>query len=186
MLPFSYLIRNLLRRRVRTLVTILGIAATTLLVIAMTAFAEGMREAAGGNVRHDSVYLLGTSAEVDLVRSVVPRGSAEVAAASVDGVLEVDGVRAALAAHLSPFSPTIFSSAGALTSAGTLKASLWSEKPSDTPNLVRSMLEAQHPAKSNKSVKSNACVTASSAAAITSPSPWFTLTNPLTDLWPWI
>ena len=95
MLPFSYLIRNLLRRRVRTLVTILGIAATTLLVIAMTAFAEGMREAAGGNVRHDSVYLLGTSAEVDLVRSVVPRGSAEVAAASVDGVLEVDGVRAA-------------------------------------------------------------------------------------------
>jgi len=95
MLPFSYLIRNLLRRRIRTLVTILGIAATTLLVIAMTAFAEGMREAAEGNVRHDSVYLLGSSAEVDLVRSVLPRGNAEVAAASVDGVLQVDGVRAA-------------------------------------------------------------------------------------------
>lgn len=95
MLPFSYLLRNLLRRRVRTIVTISGVAATTLLVIAMTAFAEGMHEAAEGNVRHDSVYLLGTSAEVDLVRSVVSRGHAEVAAASVGGVLEVGGVRAA-------------------------------------------------------------------------------------------
>lgn len=95
MLPFSYLLRNLLRRRVRTIVTISGIAATTLLVVAMTAFAEGMHKAAEGNVRHDSVYLLGSSAEVDLVRSVVKRGHAEVAAASVDGVLEEGGIRAA-------------------------------------------------------------------------------------------
>jgi putative ABC transport system permease protein len=95
MLPFSYLLRNLLRRRVRTAVTVLGIAATTLLVIAMTAFAQGMHNAAEGSVRHDSVYLLGSSAEVDLVRSVVTRGHAEVAAASAPGVLEVGGVRAA-------------------------------------------------------------------------------------------
>ena len=81
MLPFSYLLRNLLRRRVRTAVTVMGIAATTLLVIAMTAFAKGMHDAAEGNVRYDSVYLLGSSAEVDLVRSVVSRGNAEVAAA---------------------------------------------------------------------------------------------------------
>ena len=95
MLPFSYLLRNLLRRRVRTAVTVMGIAATTLLVIAMTAFAKGMHDAAEGNVRYDSVYLLGSSAEVDLVRSVVSRGNAEVAAASAPGVLEVGGVRAA-------------------------------------------------------------------------------------------
>ena len=95
MLPVSYLIRNLMRRRVRTLVTISGIAATTLLVVAMSAFADGMYRAAIGNERHDVVYLLGSSAEVDLVRSVVTRGHADVAAASAPGVLERGGVRAA-------------------------------------------------------------------------------------------
>jgi putative ABC transport system permease protein len=95
MLPFSYLLRNLLRRRIRTFVTIAGVAATTLLVIGMSAFAFGMREAAEGNVRHDSVYLLGSSAEVDLVRSVVKRGHAEVAAASAPNVLTVGNRRAA-------------------------------------------------------------------------------------------
>ncbi len=95
MLPIGYLLRNLLRRRVRTVVTVGGIAATTLLVVAMSAFADGMHQAAVGNERHDVVYLLGSSAEVDLVRSVVTRGHAEVAAASAPGVLESDGVRAA-------------------------------------------------------------------------------------------
>ena len=95
MLPLGYLLRNLLRRRVRTVVTVGGIAATTLLVVAMSAFADGMHEAAVGNERHDVVYLLGSSAEVDLVRSVVTRGHADVAAAAAPGVLEVDGLRAA-------------------------------------------------------------------------------------------
>ena len=55
----------------------------------------GMHQAAVGNERHDVIYLLGSSAEVDLVRSVVTRGHAEVAAAAVPGVLERDGIRAA-------------------------------------------------------------------------------------------
>jgi len=95
MLPFSYLLRNLLRRGTRTAVTIGGIAATTMLVIAMHAFAEGMTTAATGNAHDDTVLLLGTSAEVDLVRSVITRGNAEVAAASAPGVLTRDGQRAA-------------------------------------------------------------------------------------------
>ena len=95
MLPFGYVLRNLLRRRARSLVTLCGVAATTLLVIAMTSFAEGIR-GAGATAAHDDVaVLLGISAEVDLVRSVVPRGNAEVAAASAPGVLTVDGRRAA-------------------------------------------------------------------------------------------
>ena len=48
MLPIGYLLRNLLRRRVRTVVTVGGIAATTLLVVAMSAFADGMHRAAIG------------------------------------------------------------------------------------------------------------------------------------------
>ena len=95
MLPLAYLLRNLLRRRVRTAVTVGGIAATTMLVIAMHAFAVGMTTAAAGSARDDTVVLLGVSAEVDLVRSVIPRGSAEVAAAAAPGVLTVDGQRAA-------------------------------------------------------------------------------------------
>jgi len=94
-LPFSYALRNLARRRARTIVTLAGIALTTLLVIVMVAFAGELAAAAGAGARDDVVVLLGTSAEVDLVRSVVPRGSAENAAASVPGVLTVDGQRAA-------------------------------------------------------------------------------------------
>lgn len=95
MLPFGYVLRNLLRRRARTLATLGGVAATTLLVIAMTSFATGIARAGAAAAADDTVVLLGSSAEVDLVRSVVPRGSAEVAAAAAPGVLTVDGRRAA-------------------------------------------------------------------------------------------
>ncbi len=95
LLPFGYVLRNLLRRRARTLVTLAGIAATTMLVIAMSSFAGGIARAGAAAAQDDVAVLLGSSAEVDLVRSVVPRGSAEVAAAAAPGVLTVDGVRAA-------------------------------------------------------------------------------------------
>lgn len=95
LLPFGYLLRNLMRRGARTAVTIGGVAATTLLVIAMHAFAEGMHGAAAGSARDDAMLLLGVSAEVDLVRSVIARGSAEVAAAAAPGVRTVNGQRAA-------------------------------------------------------------------------------------------
>lgn len=95
MLPFGYILRNLMRRRARSLVTVGGIAATTLLVIAMTAFADGMAGAATGNTNGNRVYLLGVSAEVDLVRSVITRGSAEAAAAAAPAVNNTFGLRAA-------------------------------------------------------------------------------------------
>jgi ABC-type lipoprotein release transport system permease subunit len=95
MLPFSYALRNLWRRRARTVATILGIALTTLLVIVMTAFAGGLERAGGKSARDDVVVLVGTSSEADLVRSVVPRGNAENAAAAAPGVLSRGGLRAA-------------------------------------------------------------------------------------------
>jgi len=94
MLPLGYALRNLRRRLARTVATVLGIALTTLLVIVMAAFASGLDRAAGEGAREDVIFLLGTSAEVDMVRSVVPRGAAETAAASVPGVLERGGTRA--------------------------------------------------------------------------------------------
>jgi putative ABC transport system permease protein len=95
MLPFRYALRNLWRRRARTLATILGVALTTLLVIVMAAFAGGLDRAGGKSARDDVVVLVGTSSEADLVRSVVPRGNAENAAAAAPGVLSRGGLRAA-------------------------------------------------------------------------------------------
>ena len=95
MIPFGYILRNLLRRRTRSLVTIGGITATTMLVIAMTAFADGMTQAAIGGADPARVYFLGVSAEADLVRSAIPRGNAEAAAAAAPCVREAGGVRAA-------------------------------------------------------------------------------------------
>jgi len=95
MLPLNYALRNLTRRGARTAVTVLGLGLTTLLVIVMTSFAGELAGAAGETARDDVVVLLGSSAEVDLVRSIVPRGAAENAAASVPGVLSVEGERAA-------------------------------------------------------------------------------------------
>lgn len=95
MLPFSYALRNLWRRRARSLATMSGIALTTLLVVVMTAFAGGLERAGGKSARDDVVVLVGTSSEADLVRSVVPRGNAENAAAAAPGVLSRGGLRAA-------------------------------------------------------------------------------------------
>jgi ABC-type lipoprotein release transport system permease subunit len=95
MLPFSYALRNLWRRRARTLATLSGIALTTLLVIVMTAFAGGLARAGAQSARDDVVVLVGTSSEADLVRSVVPRGKAEAAAAAAPGVLSRGHLRAA-------------------------------------------------------------------------------------------
>ena len=95
MLPFTYALRNLWRRRGRTIATLGGIALTTLLVVVMTAFAGGLERAGGKSARDDVMVLIGTSSEADLVRSVVARGNAESAAASAPGVLTRGGVRAA-------------------------------------------------------------------------------------------
>lgn len=95
MLPFGYVLRNLLRRGPRSAATLGGIAATTLLVVAMHAFAAAMQTAAGAGARPDLALVLGVAAEVDLVRSVIARGNAEIAAAAAPGVLTVGGARAA-------------------------------------------------------------------------------------------
>jgi ABC-type lipoprotein release transport system permease subunit len=95
MLPLSYALRNLWRRRARTVATVSGIALTTLLVVVMTAFALGLERAGGESARDDIALLVGTASEADLVRSVIPRGNAEAAAAAAPAVLSRGGVRAA-------------------------------------------------------------------------------------------
>ena len=94
MLPFSYALRNLWRHRARTIATLLGVGFVTLLVTTMASFAASLDGVSSSSTEEDRVYLLGTSSEMDLVRSVVARGNAEAAAAAVPGVLTLDGERA--------------------------------------------------------------------------------------------
>lgn len=94
MLPLGYPLRNLWRLRGRTLVTVAGFALTTLLVILMGGFARGLATTASGAVSDRVIYLVGTTGEHDMVRSAIPRGAAEAAAASLPGALQVGDQRA--------------------------------------------------------------------------------------------
>jgi putative ABC transport system permease protein len=101
MLPFSYALRNLWRRRLRTLLTLAGIALITMLVVLMGGFARGLAGTATSSASPDVMILTGSSGEYDLIRSVIARGNAEAAAAGLPHVAEVNGVRAvALELHV--------------------------------------------------------------------------------------
>lgn len=95
MLPWTYALRNLWRRRARTVLTILGIAAISLLVILMTGFARGLSASAATTASPEVLVLTGNANEHDLVRSVIGRRAAETVAAKIPGVVTVEGVRAA-------------------------------------------------------------------------------------------
>lgn len=94
MLPFSYALRNLGRRGVRTVLTLLGLALITVLVILTAGFARGLARTAAETASPDVVVLVGAEQEHDLVRSFLLEGNARAAAASLPGVLEVGGRRA--------------------------------------------------------------------------------------------
>ena len=94
MLPFSYALRNLGRRGMRTVLTLVGLALITVLVILTDGFARGLARTAATTASPDVVVLVGAEQEFDLVRSFVSEGNAQAAAASLPGVAEVGGRRA--------------------------------------------------------------------------------------------
>jgi putative ABC transport system permease protein len=94
MLPFSYALRNLWRRRMRTLVTLGGIALITTLIVLMGGFASGLSGTVSSSASSDVMLLVGSSGEHDMVRSVIQRGNAEAAAAGIPAVVRENGQRA--------------------------------------------------------------------------------------------
>jgi putative ABC transport system permease protein len=74
--------------------TLLGLALITVLVILTDGFARGLARTATSTASPDVVILVSNEQEHDLVRSSVPEGNARAAATSLPGVLEVDGRRA--------------------------------------------------------------------------------------------
>ena len=98
MLPFSYVLRNLWRRRGRTAATLLGVGVISLLVVLMGGFARGLEETAAQTASDDVLVVVGSSGEHDLIRSVISRNNAEAVAAYVDREIEIiDGIKRGLA-----------------------------------------------------------------------------------------
>lgn len=94
MLPILYAVRNLWRRGARTVVTVLGVALISLLVILMGGFASGLERTAASTASEDVVIVTGSTGEHDLVRSVISMEAAQAVAIQLPEVLEVDGERA--------------------------------------------------------------------------------------------
>jgi ABC-type lipoprotein release transport system permease subunit len=94
MLPLAYALRNLGRRGIRTVLTLVGLALITVLVILTDGFSRGLSSTAANTAAPDVVVLVGAEQEHDLVRSFVLEGNARAAAASLPSVVEVNGRRA--------------------------------------------------------------------------------------------
>jgi putative ABC transport system permease protein len=93
-LPFDYAVRNLGRRRLRTLLTGLSSALVAALVVATTSFVRGLESSFAGAGQPDVAILISTVAERDVVRSTVAAQVPELVAAAVPGIREVHGVPA--------------------------------------------------------------------------------------------
>lgn len=95
MLPLRYALRNLARRRARTLLTFVGLAVVTLLAILMAGFAHGLSRSVAASARDDVAVVVGAAGEKDLIRSFLTDGAAREVALAAPGVVEVGGVKAA-------------------------------------------------------------------------------------------
>ena len=90
-LPFDYAVRNLGRRRLRTVLTACSAALVAALLVGTTAFVRGMSGTFSGAARADVAMLLSSAAEGDIVRSAVRADLAQLVQADVAGVLVASG-----------------------------------------------------------------------------------------------
>jgi len=93
-LPFDYAARNLARRPLRTFLTALASAMVAALLVSTTAFVRGLERTFSGAARDDTALLLSSVAQRDLLRSTVTAGLPTLVEASVESLLNVDGVPA--------------------------------------------------------------------------------------------
>lgn len=90
-LPLDYAIRNLTRRRLRTVLTGASSALVAALFVATTAFVRGLGGTFSGAARADTAILLSSVSERDVIRSTVSAGLPEIVAASVPGIRTIGG-----------------------------------------------------------------------------------------------
>lgn len=90
-LPFDYAVRNLGRRRLRTVLTGLAGALVAALIVATSAFVGGLEHAFAGAADPDTAILISSVAERDVVRSTVGAQVPDLVAASVGSIARVHG-----------------------------------------------------------------------------------------------
>ncbi|MCA8969120.1 MAG: FtsX-like permease family protein [Planctomycetes bacterium] len=93
-LPFDYPIRNLSRRRVRSLLIGFACALVAAVLVAAFAFVGGLDRSLQRSGRSDVAILLSSAAQRDLVRSALAPSVAELVTAEIDGILRIDDVPA--------------------------------------------------------------------------------------------
>ena len=76
-IPIKYVVRSLMRRRVRSALTILGIGAVTAIFVAMVAFAKGMSASFAATGSADNVVVLQRGAFAQALSSL-PRSSRDI------------------------------------------------------------------------------------------------------------
>lgn len=91
LLPLDYPIRNLSRRRLRTLLTGVSSALVAALFVATSAFVRGLDRTFAGAAQQDTAILLSSVSERDVIRSTVVAGLPEIVAASVPNVRVIVG-----------------------------------------------------------------------------------------------
>ena len=77
-IPLRYNVRNLLRRRLRTALTVLGVALTVSAVLVMLAYSRGLLHSLRNNGDPDNVMVLSRRA-TDCAGSAIGMGAVEIA-----------------------------------------------------------------------------------------------------------
>ena len=93
MLPVSYSLRNLSRRRFRTLLTLAGVTIVVLLISILSAFHRSITQSFERAADPAKIYLISHGAESDPIRSAIERGEAEQAAADLPAIYEDENGR---------------------------------------------------------------------------------------------
>lgn len=92
LLPFEYAVRNLGRSPTRLVLSVLGAALVSLLVLAAGAFVKGMEKSLRQSGEPDNAMILGAGSEESVERSEISEEAVGVALATVEGVRTRAGV----------------------------------------------------------------------------------------------
>ncbi len=85
LMPLKYNVRNIGRRRLRSVLTMLGIALVVAVCVLMVAFAQGLRLRLLNTASKDNVILLSANAMGDVTRSSIHKGTVDTLSASFSG-----------------------------------------------------------------------------------------------------
>jgi len=89
MIPFTYTLRNLLRRPTQTVQLLLGTGFVVLLVMLATATNRAMENTLNNSGDTRNVIVLGAGSEESIERSEVTSAASEIISASVSGIYHI-------------------------------------------------------------------------------------------------